>query len=881
VPARTLQPSVAHANCQPRLVPTLILHFLAMPLPLLAATVCNLTGLWFGDSPAPITVDLGTPPSWFASLGGVWTNEPGTYTPADGSLTFSCCGGISGSIDASCSTITWSDAHHDVWRRASSSSASISTPFFTVGLGVEGQAATLNSFSFFGAGANTTNFALAGGATQNGGTMLVPAGLAGTGGGAVSASCGAGCSVSSTPTRASLTNATLSIDGAVVAVESWALSLVNASAFSFTVDRVWTGAGPALAVDRFAFSFRTTGGLPIHSEQIPGFVDLALFYNQTSAGGFDIGNSEFEFLSPASSELVRFTPTGALFRIDGTATVGGEASPVLFSFAKPFADGTAWCSIGFETIDPRAGARQALTAGTAQRLTVTFHLIETDVPTKGPGAGSFPALSVSLPNATLNTQMNVLFNTQYQLMGWIMGNNPASVPCLHEMAWWPLMASTLDAGSVAFAAMQLELSFFAGCGWSPEAADKGQYQFVHSCNLAEGALFGLTHRFASSGFYNALWGPFMDENVMFPVAVYYTATSSGDLTWLQSLRPALDAMMKFFAAHGLNASAPRVVFVSPASGIADGNKHASNWYDVINFGHLDAYIAVHAVWALGCLAEIYAALGDSAAAADAAALHARATADFNAIFWNETSGSYTDWIDANGNARHYFYVDIAFVAVLSGVANASQAGALFAHYDARLARIYTDYNVTPGSIWSAPSNLYPITDACEFANAGGGQCPRAFDSFPSYENGGSFFHTPGLQFAALGAGGRANDAYDGFVALMNSGFGQIRGWAQQLFWGTNGRPDSLVGGDPLNTAVLPIWGFLRSAFGVAHTLTRGLVVVSSPAKAAIGAVWNTSHLGASVCLTVQDNPLRTTFCNGSVVGRRPGNGEGKGNNAGT
>ena len=101
---------------------------------------------------------------------------------------------------------------------------------------------------------------------------------------------------------------------------------------------------------------------------------------------------------------------------------------------------------------------------------------------------------------------------------------------------------------------------------------------------------------------------------------------------------------------------------------------------------------------------------------------------------------------------------------------------------------------------------------------------------------------------------------------MNSGFGEIRGFAQQLYWGTQGKPDTLVGSDPLNTAVLPIWGFLRSVFGIAHTLTKGLVVVNEPAMNAIGAVWNTSYLGESVCLTVQNSPLRTTFCNGSSIG---------------
>ena len=268
---------------------------------------------------------------------------------------------------------------------------------------------------------------------------------------------------------------------------------------------------------------------------------------------------------------------------------------------------------------------------------------------------------------------------------------------------------------------------------------------------------------------------------------------------------------------------------------------------------------MHGVWALQCLSEIYAALGDAPAAAHAAAVHAQAVADFNAVFYNSSArASYTDWIDERGNARHYFYSDIPFTAIIAGVANASQAAALLDHYDARLADIYAEYNVTPGSIWSAPSNLYPITNALEIANNASSPVP-----FPSYENGGSFFHTPGLQFAALGAAGRADAAWDGFVTLMNSGFGKIRGWAQQLYWGKNGEPDSLVGGDPLNTAALSVWGFLRGVFGVAPTLTRGLVKVGDPATQAEGAAWNFSHLGVSVCVTVKNHV--TVFCNGSAI----------------
>ena len=106
--------------------------------------------------------------------------------------------------------------------------------------------------------------------------------------------------------------------------------------------------------------------------------------------------------------------------------------------------------MGFEIIDPRAGPRAAPAPGTVQTMSMIFNLIETDVPTDGKGAGPFPKMAVALPNATLGAQMAQLLGAQYQLLGWIMGNNPASTPCLHEMAWWPLMASLFPAGGEDF-----------------------------------------------------------------------------------------------------------------------------------------------------------------------------------------------------------------------------------------------------------------------------------------------------------------------------------------------------------------------------------------------------------------------------------------------
>ena len=418
-------------------------------------------------------------------------------------------------------------------RPAAARSASISSALVSVGVSVlDDGSAFLDIFSFFGAGNMTANLPLQVGAgAKNGGSSLVlPAGAARDGDGALVPRCASGCTLTKTEATATLANLTLPSPegGAPLATETWRLVLLNASAFEWTVDRTWLRSdGPALAVDRLGISLLSTGGAPIHAHQIPSFVDLEMFLDDSTTGGFGLGTeggspsrTAYEYLSPNQRQYVRFSPTGATFVVDGRASLNGAETPLFWSFAKPFADGTTWSNIGFEAIDPRGGSgagRPAATAGTAQHFSMKMHLISQDIPTAAaddsvsavvPPAHTFPSMDVHLPNATLQAQMAVILGSQYQLLGWIMGNNPASSPCLHEMAHWPLMAALFPAGSTAFAAMQQELSFFATCGFQPyDWAWDGSFVALrnHSCKLSDGAKFGLSQRYAASGFYNAPW----------------------------------------------------------------------------------------------------------------------------------------------------------------------------------------------------------------------------------------------------------------------------------------------------------------------------------------------------------------------------------------
>lgn len=486
---------------------------------------------------------------------------------------------------------------------AAPSTAILTTPGgLTLGVQVlsDGTIGVCN-FSFIGAGARTTNLAPsplapstpANGA-ETGGTLLAPSGDAL----GATPRCGAGCVLSGNGSVVTVTGLTLSPPaGGVLASEDWELRVLNDTSLAWRVTRVYARAA-ALAHSRFALALSVLGGgAPIWGAQIPSWVDLDMFLNESSTGGFATGAASaqgpvFQYLSPNSRQALRFAPTGALFSIDlvaaSSAQAGGGggavAQPALFSFGKPFQDGTAlMVSLGFELVDPR-GAPRAVAAGATETLTLTLVQLAGDAPVPAGMLDPFPTLPLALPNATLLRQMATLAATQFQLNGWLSGNNPASVHCLHEVAWTALLPTVFGAGSPALAALQRQLSFLTRCGWQPSAYNNsgpfGNY-IAHSCSLADGAAYGLSQRYSSAGFYQCPWGPLQDENVMLPIAVYYAAAAGGDRAWLASMRPALDAVAAYLASRGLAAGARPAVFTSPATGLPDGGRHSSNWFDVV------------------------------------------------------------------------------------------------------------------------------------------------------------------------------------------------------------------------------------------------------------------------------------------------------------
>lgn len=142
--------------------------------------------------------------------------------------------------------------------------------------------------------------------------------------------------------------------------------------------------------------------------------------------------------------------------------------------------------------------------------------------------------------------------------------------------------------------------------------------------------------------------------------------------------------------------------------------------------------------------QIHTWLGDAAAAAKYAGLHARSAAAFNALFWQGGGDGprrhvgYSDWVDTAGIAHRYFYSgegsglpphrrtpptpsplpDVQFVAILAGIANASQAAALVSQYDALRTGLLQRWNLSSDRIWAPPSNLVPLVGYADLQRSG-------------------------------------------------------------------------------------------------------------------------------------------------------------------
>ena len=536
--------------------------------------------------------------------------------------------------------------------------------------------------------------------------------------------------------------------------------------------------------------------------EIPGFLDNGMILNRSSAFPLRAGDPEwYEAISASRNQKIHFAPSGKLLE--------SRFESGFFTYAKTCADGTAGAVlIGAETLDRRSGP-VLRRAGEVQEQTWTL----TDVPNHG--AAPF---SLQVPDDFIGQQAHSLATVHNQWMGWLFGNNPASVPILHEMAWYPMIASIYAHDEQYRNAVERQLLFFADTGVEPSG-----YPFP---------------RWWMKGYYRVVWGNLMDQVPHFILAMYYHALNTGSREFVRRVMPALDRVARYLLS--LDADGDGVVEVPGTSGLPDGKHDCSNWFDIIKFGHKDAYVNVYSVAALGAMAEIKDFAGQDARPFRQA--HARFVQGFNKTFWDEHAGYYMDWIDTRGRGRRYFYTDPNLLAVIFGIAGPSRARRILANLDARYGALCRKFRVSRDAIWATPANMHPVTDPGDLVDFGklGNQ-----QVYPNYENGCSFFHTTGLEIAARGAAGQPAEAYETFARLLRHGYAKNRLWAAALKWDTG----ELIS-EPLNNALLILWGFHYGCLGLRPSFS-GLKTIRSASPQLEGARAKLCSLGKDLNLAVK------------------------------
>jgi hypothetical protein len=373
-------------------------------------------------------------------------------------------------------------------------------------------------------------------------------------------------------------------------------------------------------------------------------------------------------------------------------------------------------------------------------------------------------------------------------------------------------------------------------------------------------------------------GTINDQNPMSILAYYYHIMNTGDRRFLEHSMPIMDAIATMIrqtcntsqlvtdpdpAVGRFNFSADSdelalgALMVSMARTSTGLGNHSGgeNWWDVVGFGGWDSWTNVWVVAAWDALADTKRWSGDAAGAEQYEALFARAKLAFNKKFWDDERGGYADWVDVRGNSHFHFFTATQSMAILTGIANATQRDIILRTFKSSYAHLHTQFNLTDDDLFCTPSNFIPLLPS-EMGGRKDSEDPSNhghYSEFPGYENGVCFFFNTALEIAMWGFAGEPDIAFDKYNRFMQQGFDRdgARLWGQHYSWGV-GSKTGFGSSDVLTNVMLNLWGFTRGSFGVWPRLNEGLVVRGRPAKMMEGASHRFAFLGKDAEVRVKD-----------------------------
>jgi hypothetical protein len=206
---------------------------------------------------------------------------------------------------------------------------------------------------------------------------------------------------------------------------------------------------------------------------------------------------------------------------------------------------------------------------------------------------------------------------------------------------------------------------------------------------------------------------------------------TGDLERLHQWLPTLEKIAGQIEAQDRNCNG---LPESTRSGVAgELPRPTANWWDVINFGHEDAYVCALDYRAFRGLADLERLAGRSEQAGRFDKRADRIREAYVPTFLNPKSGILAGWKDSQGNLHDYWFVFVNALAITYGLVPEPLANSIVDRIEAKLKEVgYTRFDL------GLPGNLVPIRKADYIPGAPGApQKEDGSDSFGIYQNGGA------------------------------------------------------------------------------------------------------------------------------------------------
>lgn len=170
-----------------------------------------------------------------------------------------------------------------------------------------------------------------------------------------------------------------------------------------------------------------------------------------------------------------------------------------------------------------------------------------------------------------------------------------------------------------------------------------------------------------------------DYNAIYPMAVAHHYLMRRDPAFLKMKDPATGESVLSKARRAMDYQLDvldgrnGLIITKDPENDGTSTSKGSNYWDFWLFGYKDAFGTAYFYESLKVMAELESALGNEKRAAELLAIRPRVREAFNAAFWDEKTGRYIGWIDANGKRQDFGFTAVNVMALAHGLADRDRA----------------------------------------------------------------------------------------------------------------------------------------------------------------------------------------------------------------